>query len=79
MRFTTSSANSPLLKGEYTANIDAHTVTPTTPLEVDYTVPAYSLDMSRGYRLDVMLRTQAGVKNYSVQLFTEASSPEIPV
>lgn len=79
LRFTTSSANSPLLKGEYSANIDAHTVTPTTPLEVDYTVPAYSLDMSRGYRLDVMLRTQAGVKNYSVQLFTEASSPEIPV
>ena len=79
LRFTTSSANSPLLIGEYAANIDALTVTPDSPLEIDYTVPAYSLDMSRGYRLNVMLNTQAGVKNYTVELYTEASSPEIPV
>lgn len=69
LRFTSSSQTSSLLVGEYSVNIPSWTVTPDNPLEIDeYWYDALA---SRSYRMDVMLRTQAGNEEYHISLFQE--------
>ena len=72
LRFTSSTDGSPLLIGEWSTTIDEIMVTPTNPLDLDEIVPARFLNMSRPYKLVVMLRTQGGVEKRTVALFTES-------
>lgn len=69
LRFTSSSQNSALLVGEYSISIPAWTVTPDNPLEIDEYW--YEAIASRSYRMDVLLRTQAGNEEYHISLFQE--------
>lgn len=70
LRFTTSQTNTPMLVGEWSTSKGAYTVTPSNPMVYDETVPAYNLDMSKPYVLEVTLNTQAGIETRRVQLFT---------
>lgn len=75
LRFTSSAQGSALLVGEYYTSIPAWTVTPTNPLIIDERW--LEADISRSYRMDVMLNTQAGIENYHVALFAE--NPNNPI
>lgn len=70
LRFTTSAQNSSLVVGEWSTSEGAYTVTPSNPMVYDETVPAYRLDMTKAYKLEVTLNTQAGIETRTVQLFT---------